>query len=110
VQAHALDADGLAFLHQAVNLLFGKAPRVRNSLVDLADFFQMSKVFRRGDNHLQKRVALCGGAHFRHLNAVGLLVQQLIVLHDLVPPGDFAIFAQREAKKGFRGCDLLHRN
>ena len=109
VEAHALHADRFALFHQSLDLFRRQAPGIGDGLVDLTQLLQMGEVFRGSDDDLEEGVALGGGAHFGHLDPVGLAAEQLIVFHDPIPAGDLVIGPQIKAEKLLGRCDGLHR-
>ena len=107
VEAHGLADDDLAFLHQAVDLAFGKAPRIGDPPVDFPQFLKVREVVRGGDDGQQEGVVLRRGTQIDHPDVFALLVQQVKILHDAVPAGHFAIVAETKAEEGFRSLNAV---
>ena len=108
MQAHTLNADSLSLFNQSVDLLLAHTTRISDSKVGFTNFLQVCKVFRRSDNHFQKRVPHRRRSHIDHLDPIGLTVKQLKILDNFVPTRHFTVASQCKSEKFFRCGDFAH--
>ena len=106
VDAVVVGDDGLAGGDQFRRLFIGKAARVGEAQVRLADGLEVGHVLLGGDHHREEGLAERRLAFAVDLHPPGRGIELAEVVDDLRPVGELAIGAHLETQDGFRGWDV----
>ncbi len=107
VQPVGLDDDRPAVRDRRVDLLLRGAAGVAEDGVHALKLVELRKVVRRGHPDGKEGVAQRRRSHVHDADAGALPIEELIVLHQLVPPGEVPVGPHLEAEEGLGRRDLL---